>query len=125
MGLKILIVDDEEIVRDSVKLCLEPEGYEIHEATNGASGLAGARKIKPDLLILDLMMPDKWGYTVCEELRKDPETSKMKILFLTGRAGGPSRKMGLDKGGDDYLTKPFMPDELKKKVKELLAGSTG
>lgn len=117
---KILIVDDESEVRDAVRLCIEDGGYEIHEAPDGKEGLARAKEIKPDLVILDLMMPDKWGYAVCEELKEDPETKHAAVLFLTGRKSPPSMKMGEIKGGDDYIVKPFEPDELRGKVKELL-----
>ena len=120
MGKKVMIVDDEAIVRDSVRLCLEGEGYEVVEAADGAQALDLARKNTPDLVILDLMMPDKWGYAVCEELKKGAATQAIPVMFLTARKSGPSQKIGELKGGDDYLIKPFTPDELRVKVKNLL-----
>ncbi|HUT52060.1 MAG TPA: response regulator [bacterium] len=120
MGKTILVADDEKIVRDSVRLCLESEGYEIHEAEDSAQALARARELRPDLVILDLMMPDKWGYAVCEELKKDPATKNIPVMFLTARKGAPSRKIGEIKGGDAYLAKPFAPEELREKVRKLL-----
>lgn len=121
MAKKILIVDDEEVIRDSVKLCLEGCGYELYEAENGEQGLERARELKPHLIILDLMMPDKWGYAVCEELRGHPDTRDAIIMFLTARGSAPSRKVGDLKGADDYMVKPFIPDELREKVKGLLS----
>jgi DNA-binding response OmpR family regulator len=120
MGKKILVADDEKIVRDSVRLCLAKEGYEIHEAEDGADALARARELHPDLVILDLMMPDQWGYAVCEELKKDPATSNIPIMFLTARKATASQKIGELKGGDDYVVKPFAPEELREKVRKLL-----
>ena len=120
MAKKILIVDDEKVIRDLVKVCLKSQGYEVHEAENGGQALERAQHIKPDLVILDLMMPDKWGYAVCEDLRKNPETKDALIMFLTARKSSPSQKMGELKGGDEYMVKPFTPEELREKVKKLL-----
>ena len=117
---EILVVDDEESARKLIKISIEDEAFEIHEAKDGTEALAKARELKPDLVILDLMMPDKWGYEVCEELRKEPETKDALILFLTARGSMPSKKMGEIKGGDEYMVKPFKPKELKQAVKKLL-----
>src|SRR3990172_21048 len=116
MGKKVMIVDDEAIVRDSVRLCLEGEWYEVVEAADGAQALDLARKNTPDLVILDLMMPDKGGYAVCEEWKRGAATQAIPVMFLTARKSGPSQKIGELKGGDDYLIKPFTPDELRVKV---------
>jgi DNA-binding response OmpR family regulator len=120
MPKKILIADDEEVVRDAVRVSLEGDDYELLEAENSEEALRIAKDIKPDLIILDLMMPDKWGYAVSEELKKDPHTKDTIILILTGRRSPLSRRMGEIKGGDDYIVKPFDPAELRKKVKMLL-----
>ena len=120
MAKKILIVDDEEIIREAVKLCLQDQGYELFEAENGNEGLRQTREHKPDLVILDLMMPDKWGYSVCEELKQDPDTKDTRVLFLTARRSAPSQRLGEIRGGDDYIIKPFTPNELREKVKKLL-----
>ena len=117
---KILIVDDEEIVRQSVRLTLEDERYEIHEAENGDQALEKADRIKPDLVILDLMMPDKWGYRVCEQLKNNPDTKGCQVIILTGKGSGPSKALGELKGGDDFVTKPFEPGELREKVGRML-----
>lgn len=117
---RVLIVDDEDIIRDAARLSLKDEGYDIYEASNGKEALEMARKVKPDIVILDLMMPDKWGYAVCEELKSDTNAGNPVILILTARGSAPSIKLGERKGGDEYMTKPFEPALLRKRVKELL-----
>ena len=76
--------------------------------------------MKPDLVILDLMMPDKWGYVVCDELKHDPQTRKIPVMFLTARTSHLSKKMGRVAGGDEYMVKPFKPKDLRARVKGLL-----
>ena len=120
MGKKILIVDDDVNARRLVRLNLEEDGYEIHEAENGREGFSKAKQVLPDLVILDLMMPDKWGYVVCDELKTDPATKGIPVMFLTSRSSHLSQKMGEIKGGDYYMTKPFQPAEIRKTVKKLL-----
>ncbi len=120
MVKKILIADDEETIRKTVKECLKSDRYEMFEAADGNSTLRMARELKPDLIILDLMLPDKWGYAVCEEIKADPETQGIRVIFLTGRKSSPSQRLGELKGGDDYLVKPFTPAELRSKVRKLL-----
>ena len=118
---KILIVDDELNVRRLVRFSLEEEeGYELHDAENGTEALIKAKKLKPDLVILDLMTPDKWGYTVCEELKEDPLTKDAVVLILSARGSSASKVMGEAKGADEYMVKPFQPKELRKMVKKLL-----
>ena len=120
MPKKILIVDDEEDLRELVRVSIEDEGFDICEAGTGAEALAKAREFKPDLMILDVMIPDKTGYEVCEELKGDPETSGIYIIFLSARGTTASAKTGKTKGGDEYMTKPFEPDELLDRVKKAL-----
>lgn len=120
MSKKILIVDDEANIRELVRVSLEDEGFDLYEAADGKEALERARTLRPDLVILDLMMPDKWGYTVCEELKQGADTRQILVLFLTVRSSAQSKKMGQLKGGDAFLVKPFQPQELKQKVKELL-----
>jgi DNA-binding response OmpR family regulator len=101
-------------------LSLKDEGYELHEAQNGEEAINVANKVKPDLVILDLMMPDKWGYDVCEELKSNPDTKNAVVIFLTARESRPSKKLGEIKGGNDFMVKPFSPVELRDKVRKLL-----
>ena len=117
---KILIVDDEENVRRLVRMSLEQDGYGFEEAESAEEALTKAKALKPDLVILDLMMPDKWGYWVCDQLKHDPETRKIPVMFLTARASHISRKMGKVTGGDEYMVKPFKPQDLRARVKGLL-----
>ena len=120
MTKKILIADDEDNVRELVYVSLEDEGYEIHEASDGEEAVAKARELKPDLIVLDVMMPGKTGYEVCEELRKDPDMQDIYILFLSARGSAVSEMTGKMKGEDAYMVKPFEPADLRKKVKEAL-----
>ena len=116
MAVRILIADDEEVIRDSVRLCLQGRGYEIHEAKDGPEALAMAREIKPDLLILDVLMPGMVGYRVCRELKDDPQTKDIFIIFLTYRGQRQAQSTMLLSGADDFIPKPFEVEELRKKV---------
>ncbi|NNE90944.1 MAG: response regulator [Verrucomicrobiales bacterium] len=127
----ILIVDDEEDLRDLVAQRLEREGFKTLHAADGLTGQKLATKKKPDLIVLDLMMPGKDGITVCRDLRKDSRTSKIPILMLTARSGLDEKITGLELGADDFMTKPFSPKELVLRVRNILrrtlsidAGST-
>ncbi len=117
---KVLIVDDEEVIRDLIEDSLAKEGYELAKANNGMEAMEKVNSFGPDLIVLDLMMPDKWGYAVCEEVKGNPETSRIAVLFLTARDSLPSKKMGEMKGGDGYMLKPFRPEELRARIRELL-----
>jgi two-component system phosphate regulon response regulator PhoB len=117
---KILIVDDDANIVRLVRMSLEEEGYELREAQDGERALQAAKQIRPDLVVLDLMLPDKWGYAVCEEIKKDPDTQNALILILTARGSSPSRARGGLKGADDYMVKPFQPRALREKIKKLL-----
>jgi len=117
---KILIVDDDANVLRLVRMSLEDEGYELHEAEDGEGALEMAGRLKPDLVVLDLMLPDKWGYAVCEEIKKNPETRRTLVLILTARGSSPSRALGDLKGADDYMVKPFQPRVLREKIRKLL-----
>lgn len=115
----ILLIDDEP---DQIKLLefnLSAEGYRVLSARDGESGLAQARRNKPDLIILDVMMPGMDGWDVCKHLRQDVETSSTPILMLTAKAEETDRVLGLELGADDYVTKPFSVRELVARVKAL------
>ena len=119
---KILIADDGEDIRELINITLEDEGYELHEAVDGNDALAKARSILPDLIVLDVMMPGMTGYQVCEELKKDPLTRGIYIMFLTARGSNLAKTTADRSGGDDYMIKPFDPPALREKVKKALAG---
>ncbi len=113
----ILIVDDEPGLRELLKINLEHEGYAITQAENGAAGLAAVRDQRPDLVILDVMMPEIDGWETCRRLR---EFSQVPVLMLTARVQSTDIVAGLESGADDYLLKPFNLDELVARVRALL-----
>lgn len=117
---KILLVDDEPDILEIVGYNLGAEGYEIITAENGMVALTMAKKHKPHLIILDVMMPEMDGIEACEKLRAMPELSETIIAFLTARGEDYSQMAGFDAGADDYITKPIKPKVLVSKVKALL-----
>ena len=117
---KILVIDDDPSVRSLVADSLEIEGYEVHTAEDGFSGLRAIEAHKPDCVLLDVMMPGLDGWQVAEELIDGESTSAIPIVFLTARAEARDRARGLDLGGIDYVTKPFNPVELAPLVRELI-----
>lgn len=121
---KILLVDDEEDIRSLLALKLQKEGFDTIEAADGLEGEKKAKKEKPDLIVLDLMMPGKDGISVCKALRKDSRTSDTPILMLTARSGLDEKIVGLELGADDFMTKPFSPRELVLRVRNILRRTT-
>jgi len=115
------VIDDEAPIRLLCRVNLEAEGMEVLEAPDGPSGLQHARSRKPDVILLDVMMPGLDGWRVAEELLADPETRDIPIIFLTARAEFRDRARGLDIGGVDYVTKPFNPLELAPLVEDVIA----
>tara|TARA_R110002012_G_scaffold312248_1_gene522648 strand:+ start:218579 stop:219262 length:684 start_codon:yes stop_codon:yes gene_type:complete len=118
--IKILLVDDEPDILEIVGYNLSSEGYEIFTAENGLKAVKLAKKIKPHLIIMDVMMPEMDGIEACELLRKEPDLSETVITFLTARGEDYSQVAGFDAGADDYITKPIKPKVLISKVKSLL-----
>ena len=116
----ILVIDDERDLIDLVRYNLEKEGFEVIAATDGQSGLEVASKHAPDLVVLDLMMPGFDGLQVCQRLRADPRTARMPVIMLTAKATEADRIVGLELGADDYITKPFSPQEVVARVKAVL-----
>jgi two-component system KDP operon response regulator KdpE len=114
---KILIVDDEAGLRELVRINLEQEGYGVAQAENGLDGLEAVREEHPDLVIMDVMMPEMDGWEACKKLR---EFSTVPVLMLTARVQSQDIVTGLDSGADDYLLKPFNMDELMARVRALL-----
>ena len=120
MKAKILVVDDEPEVIELVKYNLEQTGFEVEAAADGTEALKIARSVLPDLILLDLMLPEMDGLEVCKVLRRDPKTAAIPIIMLTAKAGEIDRIVGLELGADDYVTKPFSPRELVLRVKKRL-----
>ncbi|MDO5041273.1 MAG: response regulator, partial [Peptoniphilus sp.] len=114
---KILLVEDEEAIRKFVKINLERENYEIFEASTGEEGIEIARKNKPEIVVLDIMLPGIDGYEVCRVLRD--EFPDLGIIMLSAKSEDLDKIMGLQYGSDDYLTKPFNPTELSLRIKSL------
>ena len=117
---KILVVDDEPEAVELVKFNLQRAGYDVVTASDGTEALNKARRIQPNLVILDVMMPEIDGMEVCKLLRRDPATSTISIIMLTAKASEVDRVLGLELGADDYVVKPFSPRELVLRVKKLL-----
>jgi two-component system phosphate regulon response regulator PhoB len=120
MKPKILVVDDEPDAVELVEFNLKAAGFDVTTAEDGQAALKKARAILPDLIILDLMLPEVDGLEVCKILRRDPATSGIPIVMLTAKAAEIDRVLGLELGADDYVTKPFSPRELVLRVKRLL-----
>ncbi|MDX1316667.1 response regulator transcription factor [Xanthomarina gelatinilytica] len=118
--IKILLVDDEPDILEIVGYNLSNEGYQVITAENGIKAIKKAKKEKPQLIILDLMMPDMDGIETCENIRNIPELNNTVITFLTARGEDYSQVAGFDAGADDYITKPIKPKLLVSKVKALL-----
>lgn len=117
---KILLVDDEPDILEIIGYNLSGEGYQIFNAENGLKAISQAKKHKPHLIILDVMMPEMDGIEACEKLREIPELSETIITFLTARGEDYSQVAGFEAGADDYITKPVKPKVLVSKVKALL-----
>ncbi|GAA4047217.1 MULTISPECIES: response regulator transcription factor [Flavobacterium] len=118
--IKILLVDDEQDILEIVGYNLTQEGYKIVTASNGKEAIAVAKKERPQLIIMDVMMPEMDGMEACENIRKIPELSNIIITFLTARSEDYSQVAGFDAGADDYIAKPIKPKLLVSKVKALL-----
>jgi DNA-binding response OmpR family regulator len=121
MGHRILIVDDEPNIVISLEYLMKKEGFEVAVATDGEAALLKAAEFVPDLILLDVMMPKKSGFEVCETLRADPALAAVKIIMLTAKGRETEVAKGLALGADAYITKPFSTKELVLQIKALLA----
>jgi DNA-binding response OmpR family regulator len=120
MAQKILVVDDEQDVVKILKVRLEAAGYAVIAAYDGQEGLDMAHNEKPDLIVLDLMLPKLNGYQVCRMLKFDSAYQAVPIIMLTARASEEDQKLSQEAGADAYMTKPFEPEQLLAKIRELL-----
>lgn len=121
----VLIIDDEEDLIELVQYNLSKEGFEVIGAGDGESGISLALRKKPDVVIIDLMLPGIDGLEVCRSLRSRPETAQIPVIMLTAKASESDRVVGLEIGADDYVTKPFSPRELAARIKALLRRTRG
>lgn len=119
-GEKILIIDDQPEITDLIRFILKKQDFKALIALNGKDGLNIARSELPDLILLDISMPDVDGFEVCEQLKSDPATSKIPIIMLTARDMGEDFEKAMEKKADWYITKPFDPKHLLKRIAYLL-----
>ncbi|HEY5298590.1 MAG TPA: response regulator transcription factor [Verrucomicrobiae bacterium] len=118
--IKILIVDDEPDAIELLEFNLKQAGFEVAAAEDGAEALRKAKSYAPNLIVLDVMLPELDGLEVCKLLRRDPATATLPIIMLTAKAAELDRVLGLELGADDYITKPFSPRELILRIKKIL-----
>lgn len=118
---RVLVVDDDADVRDLVALKLRRNGFDVDTAGDGDTGLQRARDGRPDLVLLDIMMPKRSGIEVCQALREDAATATMPVILITARAQEADVERGFAAGADDYIVKPFSPRELLSRVQAVLA----
>ena len=116
----ILVVEDEAPLITLLRYNLEEAGFEVGEATDGEEALIAVRERRPDLIVLDWMLPSVSGIEVCRQLRRRPETRDVPVIVLTARSEETDRIRGLDSGADDYVTKPFSPKELIARIRAVL-----
>ena len=120
MPKKILIVDDEENIVISLDFLMSSSGYEVFIARNGKEAYKALLNSKPDLILLDIMLPDCMGFEICQSIRENPELKNIKIIFLTARGMEKDMEKGMALGADAYIIKPFSTKELVQKVSNIL-----
>jgi DNA-binding response OmpR family regulator len=123
MAHKILIVDDEPNIVVSLEFLMKKEGFDVAVAVDGEEALAKVATFRPDLVLLDVMMPKKSGFEVCEAVRANPDNARLLVVMLTAKGRDTEVAKGLALGADAYVTKPFSTKELVAKVKAMLAGA--
>ncbi len=117
---KILVVDDEQDILEIIRHSLNKEGFEVHVAANGVQAIDQARRVKPELILMDVMMPVMDGMEACRQLREDPATAGIAIVFLTARSEEFAELAGFEAGADDYITKPIRPRVLLSRLRAVL-----
>lgn len=117
----ILVAEDERDIRELIAFSLRYGGFEVEEAVNGIEAIEKARKLHPDLIIMDVRMPKKTGYEACQELKAADETKDIPIVFLSAKGQEMEIKQGMELGAVDYIIKPFEADQLPKRLAEILA----
>jgi two-component system, OmpR family, alkaline phosphatase synthesis response regulator PhoP len=122
---RILIVDDEPNIVLALELLMKKEGYEVHTVDDGERAVQAAKELRPDLILLDIMMPKMDGYEVCQRIRSDSLLKDVSIIMLTAKGREVEREKGLALGADHYITKPFSTRQVVMKVKEIMAARSG
>ena len=125
MPRSVLVVDDEANILLSLEFLMKKAGYDVRTARDGEEALAEMRKARPDLVLLDVMMPKRNGFDVCEMIRANPEWKDVRVIMLTAKGRDVEREKGLAVGADDYITKPFSTREVVERVSGWLAGAPG
>jgi len=118
MAKKVLIIEDYPATTEMIANMLKTEGFDVVTAVDGTSGLAKAKSVKPDLILLDIMMPEMSGFEVCQKIKEDPKTAKIPIIIVSVRTSEDNIKKGKDLGAVDYISKPFDPFKLIEVVKQ-------
>ena len=124
MPKKIMVIDDEPYIARVIKFKLEQEGYTVFSANDGLTGLEKIRQEKPDLVLLDVMMPGLTGYEVCQKIKADPQLASIPVVILTAKGQERDREEGLSVGASDYITKPFSPNRLLELVRNMVGENT-
>ncbi len=117
---KILVVDDEIYIVHILDFSLGMEGYEVVTALDGEQALEKLKSDRPDLIVLDIMMPKLDGYEICKVIKSDPETRQIPVILLSAKGRNVDQKIGFEVGADDYITKPFSPRKLVERINQLL-----
>ena len=120
MAKKILAVDDDPVIQRLLEVNLEMEGYEVRLAGDGVAAVQAATEFRPDLILLDVMMPNKDGWEACEDIKADPEMADTPVVFLSARAQDADIERGTELGAAAYITKPFDPIDLLELIEELI-----
>jgi two-component system phosphate regulon response regulator PhoB len=120
MADRVLVVDDEPDILELTRFALSQEGFQVETAATGDEAMASMRRSRPDLVVLDLMLPDRPGTEVCRSIRSTPDLATIPVIMLTARSDEVDRVVGFELGADDYVTKPFSPRELSLRVKAVL-----
>jgi two-component system alkaline phosphatase synthesis response regulator PhoP len=117
---KVLVVDDEEYIQHILNFSFGAEGYEVVTASDGEEGVSKAREEKPDIIVMDIMMPKMDGYEACKQIKTDPQTKDIPVILLTAKGRDADRKLGTEVGADDYVVKPFSPGRLIERVEGIM-----
>lgn len=117
---RVLVVDDEPFILRSLSFVLERAGFEVHQARDGEEALEKLRDVRPRVVVLDVMMPKRNGYEVCEIVKGDPELRETYVMLLTAKGQESARARGLRAGADEFMTKPFSPSRIVERIREVL-----
>jgi DNA-binding response OmpR family regulator len=117
---KVLVVDDEEYIQHILNFSFGAEGFEVVTAADGEQAIKMAKAEKPDIIVLDIMMPKMDGYEACKRIKTDPQTKNIPVILLTAKGREVDRKLGAEAGADDYVVKPFSPGRLIERVEGIM-----